>query len=58
MDVIIPHAPIKVTKEDVNKARACYGLKDENSIMECLDAIEEWCQKQPHLAEASKYLSK
>lgn len=58
MDAIIPHPLIIVTKEDVDKARAFYGLEDEKRIAECLDAIGEWCQKQSHLVEAYKYMCK
>lgn len=58
MDAIIPHPLIKVTEDDVKKARAFYGLEDEMRIKESLDAIEEWCQKQPHLAEAYIYMRK
>ncbi|CAH0713633.1 unnamed protein product, partial [Brenthis ino] len=45
-----------ITREEIFKTREFYDL-DEQKIKEFIDAIKEWCKKQEHLVEASKYLT-
>lgn len=58
MEVIPQHPLIMITQDDMKKARQFYDLDDEQRIQESLAAIQEWCQKQPHLLEATKNLGK
>lgn len=57
MEKLPYHPLVIVTQEDLQKARELYGVQDINSLRESLDILEKWLQKQPHLAEGSKYLS-
>ncbi|XP_047538169.1 alpha-tocopherol transfer protein-like [Vanessa atalanta] len=56
METIAYHPLLEVQQEDVKKVRQFFDLDDVNRIKESLEAIEEWCKKQPHLVEAFQYL--
>ncbi|CAH0713631.1 unnamed protein product, partial [Brenthis ino] len=50
------HSLLQATQEEIFKTREFYNL-DEQKIKDFIDAIKEWCKKQEHLVEASKYLT-
>ncbi|XP_059049896.1 alpha-tocopherol transfer protein-like [Achroia grisella] len=59
MEVISPSLPlVQVTAENLRDARNYLGISDVKMIKESLDNIEEWLKKQPHLVEASQYMSR
>ncbi|XP_068623776.1 alpha-tocopherol transfer protein-like [Battus philenor] len=56
MDLVTSNQLIVVTDEDIEKTRLDNGIR--NNMSEILDAIDHWCRKQEHLAEAYKYLER
>ncbi|XP_050353560.1 alpha-tocopherol transfer protein-like [Nymphalis io] len=56
METIAYHPLLEVQQEDVKKVRQFFDLDDINRIKQNLEAVEEWCKKQPHLVEAFQYL--
>lgn len=58
MERLSGHPLIILTEEDIQKTRLLAGVDNPNSLKESLDVVLEWCEKQNHLKEACKYMSK
>ncbi|XP_063832816.1 uncharacterized protein LOC135081995 [Ostrinia nubilalis] len=57
MEIVPQHPLLHFTQEDVKAAREMYD-QDAKRLNEGIDAIKEWMEKQAHLAESSKYITR
>ncbi|XP_045454112.1 uncharacterized protein LOC123663481 [Melitaea cinxia] len=58
METLPYHPLLEVKQEEMKKTRQFYDLDDIDRINKSLETIEDWCKKEPHLAEGFQYISK
>lgn len=54
---MLEHLLLQVSEDDIAKVNQEYNL-DDAKIKDYINIINIWCNKQEHLAEAHKYMSK